>query len=76
MEAKIQDLDSKNNLFLALKLRHPMVEEQWGRRERERNVGLECRERETNREKEKRREIERVRCQISLGSEISLEYNK
>ena len=44
--------------------------------DRERNVGLECRERETNGEKEKRREIERVRCQISLGLEISLEYNK
>ena len=44
--------------------------------DRERNVGLECRVRETNGEKEKRRKRERVRHQTLLSLEIGLEYNK
>ena len=57
-----------------------MEVEQWwrsnGEGHRERNVGLEYRERETNGEEEKRRERERVKRQILLGLEIGLECNK
>ena len=52
MEAKIQDLDSQSKIFLALKLRHPMVDEEIEREKRKRRQRE--RERNVNRDRESR----------------------